>query len=736
MPGEDVVAADVEKQLAAPMPWIGMYVAAASLICTSAMAADTFRGFRSKKHWFPSKYFTLNATTLTLLAVSMKLPLDLTTRMYAATDRLAKVSSLALMSTAIANFMTSLGTMDDREMLMNVTALAILVVTVIVNVCVQIIQMRQFLNGRKMVVEEIIAVAVMLVSLVMMASSAVMILATKRYLKTKYHEMLQTASDEQIENLTFDKLRLMIQKYWVMAETSNPQFVIARSVTCTTSGILSLFVALVLLEVEIRMVMEYNILHQSISNYAWSTKLILFTQTIGVMVGTIAPASRWFIAINNFRSRNESGNRIRSAFTVERYWTQKMVDWRQGSLSFRIRHLKSRKFLHDLRGLFLKLCIYFQHVIVSSSKLVLLVSVCVTAPAIACLNYVRSLTRQKRISHSVSSRDHEVDIRGYVMLLEGEVELPKETLESICREVDEVIRKGKKQKSENLLKLLEKSRSFNGVTEFDSHKIPGLNSRELPYCWSLPVATLTSIALAFPNVRKHKSKLLLNSVAEGLRLMKLIDKALDKKGRLANVRTAADVVWVGVELYHKWQDKDLRETSLKGKNADEILQQLRDKAEKTVVEFRRDARDCLMRNPLNWPTKVIAANSMYRIATTVLLNRSDKTDEELFEQLSVTIADILAACLTNLGHVITMKCHRNAIEEREKSVRKAALLLGKTEEIIALLQQRELPVSAPDQAASIEEWRALINQEFISKTNIEIGVSESREEHADVKSEG
>ncbi|KAL8041968.1 hypothetical protein ABFX02_09G019100 [Erythranthe guttata] len=735
MPGEDVVAADVEKQLAAPMPWIGMYVAAASLICTSAMAADTFRGFRSKKHWFPSKYFTLNATTLTLLAVSMKLPLDLTTRMYAATDRLAKVSSLALMSTAIANFMTSLGTMDDREMLMNVTALAILVVTVIVNVCVQIIQMRQFLNGRKMVVEEIIAVVVMLVSLVMMASSAVMVLATKRYLKTKYHEMLQTTSDEQIENLTFDKLRLMIQKYWVMAETSNPQFVIARSVTCTTSGILSLIVAVVLLEVEIRMVMEYNILHQSISNYAWSTKLILFTQTIGVMVGTIAPASRWFIAINNFRSRNESGTSIRSAFTVERYWTQKMVDWRQGSLSFRIRHLKSRKFLHDLRGMFLKLCIYFQHAIVSSSKLVLLVSVCVTAPAIACVNYVRSLTRQKRISHSVSSRDHEVDIRGYVMLLEGEVELPKETLESICREVDEVIRKGKKQQSKNLLKLLEKSRSFNGVTEFDSHKIPGLNSRELPYCWSLPVATLTSIALAFPNVRKHKSKLLLNSVTEGLRLMKVIDKALDKKGRLANVRTAADVVWVGVELYHKWQDKDLRETSLKGKNAEEILQQLRDKAEKTVVKFRRDARDCLMRNPLNWPTKVIAANSMYRIATTVLLNRSDKTDEELFEQLSVTIADILAACLTNLGHVITMKCHRNAIEEREKSVRKAALLLGKTKEIIALLQQRELPVSSPDQAASIEEWRALINQEFSSKTNIEIGVSESREEHADVKSE-
>lgn len=76
-------AADVEKQLDAPMPWIGMYVAAASFVCTLGMAADVFRGFRSKKYWFPNKFLSLNATSLTLLAVAMKLPLDLTTRMYA-----------------------------------------------------------------------------------------------------------------------------------------------------------------------------------------------------------------------------------------------------------------------------------------------------------------------------------------------------------------------------------------------------------------------------------------------------------------------------------------------------------------------------------------------------------------------------------------------------------------------------------------------------------------------------
>ncbi|GFP92383.1 hypothetical protein PHJA_001382500 [Phtheirospermum japonicum] len=674
------------------MPWIGAYVSFASLICALLMSVDTFRGFKTKRYWFPSKYFSLDATSLTLLAVAMKLPVDLTTRMYAVTDRLAKVSSLVLLSTAMANFLTSLGSMTDKDVLMNVTALGILVITVTANVCVQVVQMHSFLDGRLAFVEEILAVGSMLLLLVMFVSSALMIPSTKRYLEKKYREMHRSALNEEERVNT---------KYWIMAETSNPQFVIARSVTCTTSGIVSLVIAVVLLEAEIRMAMEFNLLHQYVSSYGWSTRLILLAQTIGVIVGTIAPASRWFVAIN-FRSSNEDSNSIRTALTVEGYWTQKMVEWRQSSLSFKIRHRTSRKAVHDVRGLILKLCIFVQYLIVLASKIVLCISVCITSPIIACVNCVKRLKRQKR----------EIDIGHYVMLLDGEVELPSETLKNICEEVDKVIHKGKKQKPKNLLRLLHKSSDdFNGVADFDSRRVPSLHSGDLPYCWALPAVTLTSIALALPNVDEQKSRRLLSSVTEGLCFVKLIDDALDKKGSLGNIITAADVVWVGVELYHMWQDKDLHETSLKGKNADEILNELGNKAEKTVLEFMRDSRDCLMKNPLNWPANIVAANSMYRMSRTILLSHgkeSDESDEDLFEILSIMIADILAACLTNLAHVITMKCHRNAIEEREESVRQAALLLGQTEEILAVLQRRELPLLAPDKAADIEEWRALV----------------------------
>lgn len=119
-----------------------------------------------------------------------------------------------------------------------------------------------------------------------------------------------------------------------------------------------------------------------------------------------------------------------------------------------------------------------------------------------------------------------------------------------------------------------------------------------------------------------------------------------------------------------------------------------------------------MDNPLNWLVKIIAANSMYRIGRTILLASSNKeTDEGLFNHLSIMIADILAASLTNLPHVIPMKCHHNSLKERQKSVRQAALLLGETEEILQILQQREIPSLDPGKLACIEEWHTFIEED-------------------------
>ncbi|KAI3822780.1 hypothetical protein L1987_10378 [Smallanthus sonchifolius] len=133
-----VYQSDLQNEFSKPMPWIGMYIALASLFCILAMVGDLLHGFRSKKLWFPCKYFTLNAASLTMIAVAMKLPVDLNNSMPGYVDQTAKLGSMSFMCTIMANSLPSLATMDAKELLTNIIALAFLVITMVVNVCIQI----------------------------------------------------------------------------------------------------------------------------------------------------------------------------------------------------------------------------------------------------------------------------------------------------------------------------------------------------------------------------------------------------------------------------------------------------------------------------------------------------------------------------------------------------------------------------------------------------------------------
>lgn len=223
--------------------------------------------------------------------------------------------------------------------------------------------------------------------------------------------------------------------------------------------------------------------------------------------------------------------------------------------------------------------------------------------------------------------------------------------------------------------------------------------------------TLTSIAIAIPNIENQKTEQLLRSVREGMALAKLVERTLNTN-EFVNIRKAADVTWVGVVLHRNWQDMDLQRKSCEHQNAKEILlHELANEAERIL---RHTSGDLYMKNPLNWPVTVIAAHSMHRISRSILLScegENEKTEEELFQRLSAMIADVLAACLTNLLSAITNKYHRNAIEKREKSMHKAFLLLGQTEDIVELLQQFERPSLDPEKAVYIDEWRNLLSQQ-------------------------
>ncbi|KAL0341510.1 UNVERIFIED_CONTAM: hypothetical protein Scaly_1813600 [Sesamum calycinum] len=620
------------------MPFIGLYIAAASAICTLGITADVINGFRSKKLWFPCKYFSLNATSLTILGVAMKLPLDLNTLLVYQSDGLARFSSLVFMSTAMASFMSSLGCMEDGEILMNVVALGILVVTILGNVWIQVFQLHNMFGYPK---SDMFPAILMLLLLATLVSSAITLPTSKRTLESKYQEMHKVTMREEGmmkrgQSFKIDKGMIdWMKKYWVMAETSNPQFVMARSVFCTTSSVLCLFAGISLLYNYISWFKSMGwTLGRSLSVYGHYTKWILVLQTIGVVVGTIAPLCRWFNVVRFKCLMICSKFSIVEELKIETHWTQTLVHWRDNFSGLHIRDNKCREYLHYVKWFAQTFVIGFQIMMV----------------------LVRG--------------DAELNLSRFVLLLDGEPELPERTLKNIYYRVDKVIEMGKKHQPKDLIRLLEKFNDFSGVRGFDSSQVPGLHSQEPPNCWSLPLVTLTSIAISLPNIaNNHKSIELLSSVIEGLSLVKRIEKTLDENGELVNIRNAADLAWSRVASYRKWEGIDLRKISIRCKSSKNVLRELSINAETTVVKFKRKVNDFLMENPLNWPAKIIAANSMYRITRTILLlwqEENEQTDDQLFKRLSVMIADIMAACFTNLGRVIITMCHRNAIEKRRK----------------------------------------------------------------------
>lgn len=308
-----------ESDFSRPMPWIGIYVAMASLACAVAMAADAVNGFRFRKFWFPCKYFSLNATSLTIIAVAVKLSVDLNTPMPRKQDQLSKLSSSVLICTVMANSMPSLGNMSNGELVSNVVALGILVITSIVNICIQMSTGVIYTLRR----EHIFVMSLMLLLFVILCFSALTVQTTKTYLESKYsrkHESAMKEGSITTCETVVEKIKEDLMKYWMMAHTGSPQFVMGRSVTCTASGAFCLLSAAALAEALVRAYVMPKTFRFCIgeSDYKWSSCLILIAQTIAIVAGTVAPALRWFSAIK-FRCPKMARRSYKEEFKLERY---------------------------------------------------------------------------------------------------------------------------------------------------------------------------------------------------------------------------------------------------------------------------------------------------------------------------------------------------------------------------------------------------------------------------------
>ncbi|KAI3679389.1 hypothetical protein L2E82_51298 [Cichorium intybus] len=577
-----VYNSDQQARYSKPMPWIGMYIALASLYCVFAMVADLLHGLRNRRLWFPCKYFTLNAASVTVIAIAIKLPMDLTNLMPGYVDQAAKLGSLGFMCTIMANLLPSLATMNSKELFTNVIALGVFVITLVVDVCIQIntgilayyatedfndiphknlIPLQAYVRHQRFIA--ISYVGLLLLLLTIYACSSLAILKSKEILESNYQAAHETAlKDREPARLGIVwELQQRVSDYWTMAGTGSPQFMTACSVTTSASG--------------------------------------------GICALSTAGSSSIMSAQNDER--------------------------------------------------------------VEQNK----------------------------------------DRRRYVLRLQDDKEFAERTLRSISESVGRLIQKAGRKQPENLLKLLAKSRPcFEGVDNFDSDHVPPLLSEEYLHCWSLPLVTLTIIAMSLPNIQKDILDCMLSGVSEGLAYVSLVEETLNAIDGHVGIQKVAQTLWQEVEPNQKWLGKKLPKTAPQLNTAGQILQWLSNKAERNYL--RCDNSEYMS----------ISANSMYRITKTIMLSYHQKekldtlSQDELFGELSSMIADILAACLTNLPQVIIMKCHTTAIEKREASVHVAAQLLGETTLIINSLHVRGPPRLNPDELAFIDKWRAYFKHPF------------------------
>ncbi|XP_071704388.1 uncharacterized protein [Rutidosis leptorrhynchoides] len=451
-----------QDRFSKPLPWIGLYVATSSMLCILAMVADLIHGVRNRKLWFPNKYFSLNAASLSVIAVAMKLPVDLSSVMPGVVDKSAKYASMAFMCTMMANLLPSLAIMDNKSLVSNIIGLGILVITLVVNIC---IQMGTGLLSKPVhhlhYFDVAFYVACLLMLLMIHTCSALAIPTFKWVLESMYKQVYDYClMDKRRETLNVDKLKQHVRSCWLMAETGSPSphFKAACSVTISASGVICL--SIILLTFSYMRDLIYH-LRDYKSDYKWSMVVILMVQLIGVLSASIAPLCRCLTAIsfNLFESSNHSAH-----FGVsDVYWIKTLYDLKEPSTPYPFHASKYKTIIQKLKITILNICVRIQMLIVVPKR-------------------SESATVNNNTTDETNQAEETEDPIKYVLRINNHVEPAETTVKRISQSLNRLFKEVQNKQPNNLTALMRKSRGFEGVGNYDNRHIPNLMPREYHDC--------------------------------------------------------------------------------------------------------------------------------------------------------------------------------------------------------------------------------------------------------------
>ncbi|KAJ4973064.1 hypothetical protein NE237_006238 [Protea cynaroides] len=509
--------------------------------------------------------------------------------------------------------------------------------------------------------------------------------ATRNVLDRQYRVKLKNIDEPEEWRHDFEHLKAEMEKLCTMVHASSPQRVFGNSPMCTAAGFLNFLSVVILVEVTVRSFVPGSLSFcNGNSDYGWwSIRTILCSQALAVFVGSYAPLLRWWKMITQSFTKNflqilkGMKDQILNPFNLFVTEQGKDDDW-VGKLAFYLPVKYILTYLLNIRGTLL-------------------------LPSITFI-----LRHYPPLVNSV--------------LKEGERESVPAKFQLGHSECERMINGGIKNNPCLLIKLLKNRTNdhnsagfFNGVLEFDNYLVPPITTSDYeipapPNCWTLPVVILTSVANSFGHSDKERMKSLKNIVREGLRFTKFIEENLEDKS-LISVRDAAEFLWAGMDYCTFFVDINLhKELSSRGKfsmtsSPKGILKKLANAGKGCVLRSKAK----LMGVPhVLWPIEVIIGYNLYRVCESILLDiEKYRTIEKLFDSIEHTILDLLAACLSNLPHALYAECVLTDIAEAEERVKRAAYVLGKSQEIFQILHFMDTPDLDHVELAYLEKWRSV-----------------------------
>ncbi|KAK9081308.1 hypothetical protein Syun_030671 [Stephania yunnanensis] len=616
-----------DSNYSSPMPLIGLYIAAATLVCLLFIFLDIFAGFRDRKRWLPCRFFSLNSVTLTLLSIAVKLPVDLTSPMPGVQDQLSKLTGTALICNSMGFFMPSLGMNTNSECFTNMIALSILAVTVVVNICIQLHTGVIFLFR---------------VQHILILCSMIILLMTLWFCSLYVHNEKEASTDGIKDCLTNGRKSMFyrLQMCYLYSYSSDPQFhMIYKTVFNVFVSMICTLCSVVLIRSAVSLVPEdLKPCAYGVSDYKWSMSIIVVSQLVTLIVAGLGVFLRfftWFILLpsRDFKAYQEE---VKDADYVI------------------LRNPILRSGIQDS-------CVTVTKIVMNF--IIKLIPFLVMFPYAVVLSLTDECFKKKV--------RHEEDIEKFKDLIQNEKRgLDKWTLREGVKDMKRWI-EGNKPKSLNRLKeVLSKSPPSASQESLAQLLRKFYDSKRTGYEMStlslVLVARIADISIPY----SLSGSLLLSSLSEVFQVIQFVDRKMSpstfenkKKTKLAEALLNSDKF--NSHLLPKIMKKFKMKTSECESESDSQLAQ--------AIEIIRGLKGEL---PTDYVRKELAI-----ITEFILSCRAHGSVEELYgclEQLFVHLSIEYLIELPNAIFKEIVECHPEECEKRIKSVLK---ILGKIEEL-------------------------------------------------------